>query len=71
LAAALGAPFPLRAAGPRSEKPCTKCSEVKPLEDFNVDSRNRDGRRAVCRTCRYARQRDAYTMPSSRVIATR
>lgn len=34
-----------------STKRCSKCAEVKPLEEFRKDSRERDGRRAYCRQC--------------------
>src|SRR5690554_4606417 len=32
-------------------KRCTKCGEVKPLEDFRKDKRRRDGRDSRCRVC--------------------
>ena len=38
-------------------KACTRCGEVKPLEDFNRESKNRDGRRASCRACDCERMR--------------
>lgn len=34
-----------------ADKQCSKCLEVKPLEDFNKESRNADGRNGRCRTC--------------------
>lgn len=34
-----------------SEKQCTKCDKVKPLDKFRKDSRERDGRRAYCKEC--------------------
>ena len=37
------------------EKSCTKCGEVKPLEDFAVSSRNKSGRAAECKECGRAR----------------
>ena len=38
-------------------KRCTKCGEVKSLEEFHRDRRGKDGRRARCRSCvgEYAR----------------
>ena len=39
------------------EKACTKCGEVKPLEDFGVDNRNKSGRRACCKECHNAHNR--------------
>ncbi len=32
-------------------KQCSKCSMVKPLEEFGVESRRADGRRAFCLPC--------------------
>jgi hypothetical protein len=33
-------------------KKCSKCGKVKPLSEFNKDSKHRDGLRASCRVCR-------------------
>ena len=33
------------------KKICTKCKENKPLEDFYIQSRNKDSRRPSCKTC--------------------
>jgi 5-methylcytosine-specific restriction endonuclease McrA len=33
-------------------KQCRKCGEVKPLERFPIDKRNRDGRGGQCRPCK-------------------
>jgi len=33
-------------------KKCTKCGEVKPLEDFHKKSESKDGRRSICMVCR-------------------
>lgn len=40
-------------------KCCTKCHEVKPLEEFPPNKRNRDGRQSYCHVChaRCARER--------------
>ena len=32
-------------------KPCSKCQQEKPLDDFPKDIRNRDGRQSHCRQC--------------------
>ena len=32
-------------------KACLKCGELKPLTDFNVHTRARDGRKTRCRVC--------------------
>lgn len=32
-------------------KTCSKCDEVKPLDQFNADSRRKDGKRASCKQC--------------------
>lgn len=33
------------------QKFCNKCSSIKSIEDFWVESRAKDGRRSTCRTC--------------------
>jgi len=38
-------------------KACTKCGDKKPLEQFDKDSRNTDGRRERCKQCRAAYRR--------------
>lgn len=38
-------------------KICSKCDEEKPLDDFNADSRRKDGKRASCRECDAAQKR--------------
>ena len=42
------------------EKACTKCGEVKPLDGFAVESRNKSGRAAHCKECELARQKEYY-----------
>lgn len=32
-------------------KACSKCDEEKSLDQFNADSRRKDGKRASCKTC--------------------
>ena len=39
------------------EKSCTKCGEVKPLEDFAVASREKSGRATACKECEQARNK--------------
>lgn len=39
---------------------CSKCSEVKPLDDFSRDKRNKDGRQASCKKCESVRHRRRY-----------
>lgn len=41
-------------------KPCTKCGQVKPVEEFHRFANARDGRRAECKTCALARAKDRY-----------
>lgn len=33
------------------EKPCVRCGDTKPLEDFHRDNRRRDGRGSYCKSC--------------------
>ena len=39
-------------------KRCARCGEVKPLEEFNRSTRNRDGRHGYCRECQKAHYRE-------------
>lgn len=32
-------------------KVCSKCGEMKPLEEFGNEKRTKDGKRAECRDC--------------------
>lgn len=32
-------------------KPCSKCEEVKPLEEFAINSKGLHGRKSVCKVC--------------------
>ena len=36
----------------RGHKVCDRCKEQKPVTSFGVDSRERDGLRRICRSCR-------------------
>lgn len=70
---------------PGMRKPCSKCGEVKPLEDFSYDKRHADGRQSQCKACACARQkkyaqenrelhlqrkRDEYQRNKARYLAT-
>ncbi|CAL9612600.1 hypothetical protein [Streptomyces sp. enrichment culture] len=48
----------------KAEKACTKCREVKPLDDFPPDKRRRDERKSWCREC--CRAADAARMRARR-----
>lgn len=41
-------------------KPCKGCKEVKSLDDFHDDPRNKDGKRNVCKVCMCQKARDSY-----------
>ena len=43
-----------------SEKACTKCGVVKPLDEFYTDARASDGRGSHCKECCRARRREAW-----------
>jgi hypothetical protein len=53
---ALSAAILVPAREPITSKPCSKCGEVKVLDDFDRDRRVRDGRRADCIACARARK---------------
>ncbi len=36
-------------------KECKKCKEVKPLTDFHIHKKTKDGRHGVCKSCHLAR----------------
>ncbi len=42
-------------------KPCTKCQQAKPLQDFPKEPRMRDGRKNQCKACCYAARRVYFT----------
>ena len=42
-----------------TEKPCTKCGEVKPLDEFWAEPRNRSGRHSACKVCMAASLRNS------------
>lgn len=44
-------------------KPCPKCGEVKPLEDYHRNRRTYDGRKSQCKTCVLARETVRRTRP--------
>lgn len=37
--------------GNEDTKTCTKCNQLKPYDNFNADSRRKDGKRASCKDC--------------------
>jgi len=39
-------------------KNCSKCDELKSLDEFNADSRRKDGKRASCKQCDAAQKKD-------------
>lgn len=43
------------------QKPCTQCAKVKPLKDFGVDKRMKDGRKSSCNTCKAEKMRELRT----------
>lgn len=45
----------------RTEKPCTVCKVVKPIEDFHRDKRCRDGKMSSCKSC-YGKKEAAGTI---------
>ena len=45
---------------PEGMKTCRDCHQVKPLDSFNRQRRNKDGHRSMCRRCDNAR-----TMPGT------
>jgi len=44
-------------------KTCKKCNTVKPLEDFNKQSKSRDGRAAYCKICKSRLNKERYNNP--------
>lgn len=50
-------------------KPCTVCSEVKPLEDFPIARKIKSGRDGTCKVCCAARQRAYYAANSEKCRA--
>ena len=51
------------------EKACTKCGEVKPLEDFHVEKNIKSGRKAACKECYNASNKKYYAENSDDVNA--
>lgn len=50
------------------ERPCTKCKQVKPLEDFSKAPKGKYGRKASCKACDAARWQDNWV---SRALPTK
>jgi len=44
-------------------KRCTKCGEVKPLDEFHTNNRRPDGRNTQCKVCRNASRARGPTFP--------
>lgn len=43
-----------------TEKPCSKCGEVKPLSGYHRDAKTRDGHWAMCKVCVSVRDKAYY-----------
>lgn len=43
--------------GPQGSKTCSKCDTEKTLDQFNADSRRKDGKRASCKECDAAQKK--------------
>lgn len=58
---------------PRGEKPCSRCKEVKPLNQFHRVSANKDGRDYVCAACINSQRHKKKTppVPASGVSSSR
>jgi len=41
-------------------KSCVRCSTIKPLDEFTIDARRKDGRNVYCRSCTRERNRESY-----------
>lgn len=41
-------------------KQCIKCEKVKPLDQFKLDKRSKDGHKKVCKDCQW--KQDVYDM---------
>lgn len=41
-------------------KTCTKCNILKPLDEFNMDKRNKDNKQSYCRMCDNNKSRNYY-----------
>jgi len=52
-----------------THKTCTKCGQTKPLTQYNLEKRGRDGRRAKCKECDRARSRAWYEANAEHVRA--
>lgn len=46
----------MSANGSQTSKPCTKCHETKPLEDFYRAPNGKHGRHSICKACVTARR---------------
>lgn len=48
-------------------KICSKCGIEKPLSDFNLEKKNKDGRRGYCKACEYGSHRTYYLKHKDKV----
>jgi len=46
---------------PDGMRRCARCGEVKPLDEYHRNQKNREGRSYVCRTCKVAENRERRT----------
>lgn len=51
------------------DKTCTKCGQAKPLDEFNWQRSNKDGRQGRCKACVDAQNRKWYRENQARKIA--
>ena len=51
-------------------KQCTKCNNIKELDQFNIDSRVASGLQNVCRICRNRHLRERYKLNPKKGIAS-
>jgi hypothetical protein len=55
----------------KTEKMCTKCQIVKPLEDFYKAKRNSDGRKSWCKACEIEYSKQYQKTPKGKEVAKR
>ncbi|MFJ4727183.1 HNH endonuclease [Streptomyces diastaticus] len=57
------------ATATETTKTCTKCGETKALEEFGKQATGRLGRRARCKPCMAAAERERYTDPAAKATS--
>jgi len=57
LVVALQTPLVVPEPPPRTSKSCSRCGKDQPLDQFNGESRARDGRKSACRAYERIRRR--------------